>query len=60
MDTTSVENVKLLVQRARYLGKVLTTEPVPQRVKILSATDAGEALLLMADVIDTILDSCDV
>ena len=58
MGTTEVEKIKLLVQIARSLGDVLTNEPVPERVKILSATDSGKILIVLADIIDAMLDDC--
>jgi len=55
VDTKSNEHIKLLVQRSRSIGNVLTSAPVPARVRIMAATDAGKTLLLMSDNIDALL-----
>ncbi len=42
---------ELALQDARHLSEILTKQPVPQRVKIMSATRAGEALSYLLAVI---------
>ena len=46
------ENIKFVLQRAKYLGRLLTTDPVPQRVKILSGKDAGDMILKLVEIIE--------
>jgi len=44
--------IKLIIQNAKALASVLTTEPVPEQVKILSSKNAGETIKRLIKIIE--------